>query len=69
MKEININELADETAFAYVNNLAKQRGEEHSYYSKDFEEDIFFSKYQDIFDKIYDLIEKELQNNKDLCQI
>ena len=69
MIEINNTELASETAMAFIENLAKQRGEEHSYYSKDFEGDIFFSKYQDIFDKIFDLIENELENNTKLTQI
>ena len=59
--EINNVELASETAMAYVENLALQRKEEHSYYNEDEDTDVFTEEYQDIFDEIYDLIFNKLE--------
>lgn len=53
--EINIVELASETAFAYVQNLAQQLGEEHSIDDGDNCEH-FNDKYQTVFNDFHDYI-------------
>ena len=52
--EINIVELASETSFSYVQNLAEQLKEEHSI--EDNGEFYFTERYQEIFNDVYDVI-------------
>lgn len=54
-------ELASETAMAYIENLAFQKKEEHSYYDEEEDIDKFTDDYQTIFDEIYDLILNKLE--------
>tara|TARA_R110000868_G_scaffold179968_3_gene420447 strand:+ start:6759 stop:6950 length:192 start_codon:yes stop_codon:yes gene_type:complete len=62
MKQIDNVVLASETAMAYVENLASQKKEEHSYYDEEEDVDKFTDDYQDIYDEIYDLILNKLEN-------
>jgi hypothetical protein len=63
MNTINNVELASETAMAYVENLARQLGETHSYFDEEGDIEVFTDEYQDIFNEIYDLILNKLEEN------
>lgn len=62
IKEINNIELASETAYAYVDNMANQLGQEHSDYDEVEETGTFKENWQVVYDEIYDLILSKLEN-------
>lgn len=59
--EINIIELASETAMAYVDNLAIQLDCEHSDYNEQEQTGYFKPQWQDTYEDIYNLIEKYIE--------
>lgn len=60
MKKIDYSEVISKTAFEFVERLAKQLNEKHSYHDSYANSDRFYSKYQDIFNRTWDLLEIQL---------